>query len=131
PLTVRDLASGRYLLANTAAEELLGVEPDGLVGATPAEVLSPPRAAKVAELDAEAVRKGFTKRRLKSAGTDSRGRVRQLVTTRMATFDDSGPRYLISLAEDVTEALASAESLQTALSQAEAANRAKSAFLAN
>jgi PAS domain S-box-containing protein len=131
PLTVRDLATGRYVLANGAAEELLGVEADGLVGARPADVLSAPRAAKVAELDAEAVRKGFTKRRLKSAGKDALGRIRQLVTTRMATFDDSGPRYLISLAEDVTEALAAAESLQVALAQAEAANRAKSAFMAN
>jgi PAS domain S-box-containing protein len=131
PLTVRDLATGRYVLANGAAEELLGVEADGLVGSRPADVLSAPRAAKVAELDAEAVRKGFTKRRLKSAAKDARGRIRQLVTTRMATFDDSGPRYLISLAEDVTEALAAAESLQAALAQAEAANRAKSAFMAN
>jgi PAS domain S-box-containing protein len=131
PLTVRDLATGRYILANSAAEELIGVEPDGLVGAAPAEVLSAARAAKVAELDAEAVRKGFTKRRLKSAGSDAHGRIREIVTTRLATFDDNGPRYLISVAEDVTEALAAAESLQVALTQAEAASRAKSAFLAN
>jgi PAS domain S-box-containing protein len=130
PLTVRDLATGRYILANAAAEELIGVEPEGLVGAAPGDVLSAARAAKVAELDAEAVRKGLTKRRLKSAGSDAHGRIREIVTTRLATFDDNGPRYLISVAEDVTEALAAAESLQTALAQAEAANRAKSAFLA-
>jgi signal transduction histidine kinase len=131
PLTVRDLTTGRYILANSAAEELIGVEQDGLVGAAPADVLSAARAAKVAELDAEAVRKGFTKHRLKSAGSDAYGRIREIVTTRLATFDDNGPRYLISLSEDVTEALAAAESLQVALAQAEAANRAQSAFLAN
>jgi PAS domain S-box-containing protein len=130
PLTVRDLATDRYVLANSAAEELLQVEQDGLDGKTPEEALKPVRAKAIRELDAQTLRTGVGQFRLVSEVLDEQGRNRVLRCQRVATFDDSGPRHVVTLSEDITEAEALAESLRRARDHAERANGAKDAFLA-
>ena len=130
PLTVRDLATDRYVLANSAAEDLLEAEAGGLDGKTPEEALTPKRAKGIRELDAQTLRTGAGVFRVVSDSLDEKGRNRALRCQRVATFDDSGPRHVITLAEDVTEAEASAESLREARDHAERANSAKDAFLA-
>jgi PAS domain S-box-containing protein len=129
-LTVRDLASGRYVLANPFAEDLFGRDPDDVVGHT-VEDLFPARAGVILALDAEAIRAGRTKVTVATEARDAQGRVRKMCSTRVTTYDDTGPRYLINLAEETTEAEAAADTLRNALREAERANRAKDAFLAN
>ena len=130
-LTVRDMSSGIYVLSNSVAEQILEAGPEGLVGRTLDEVCEPARAALIAQYDAEALRLGRASVVVDSFAQDSLGRRRKFSSTRVATYDDSGPRYLIALTEDITEAEAAAESLRQALQQAEQANQAKAAFLAN
>jgi PAS domain S-box-containing protein len=130
PLTVRDLATDRYVLANSAAEELLEVEPDSLDGKTPEEALAPKRAKAIRELDAQTLRTGVGLFRLVSDVLDDQGRNRVLRCQRVATFDDSGPRHVVTLSEDITEAEAAEETLRRARDNAESANSAKDAFLA-
>jgi len=129
-LTVRDLVTGRYVLSNPFAEELFCRPPGALIGRTVEEAF-PTRAARILELDAEAIDTGRSRIVVETAARDAHGRLRKLAATRVATYDDTGPRYLINLAEDITEAEAAAESLRAALREAEQANRAKNAFLAN
>ncbi len=130
PLTVRDLATDRYVLVNSAAEDLLEVEPGGLEGKTPEEALKPVRAKAIRELDAQTLRTGVGLFRLVSEVLDEGGRNRVLRCQRVATFDDSGPRHVVTLSEDITEVEASAESLRRARDHAERANSAKDVFLA-
>ena len=129
-LTVRDLATGRYVLANPFAEDLFGRGPDGVVGCT-VEDLCPGRAHDILDLDDEAIRVGRTKVVVATDARDAQGRLRTMCSMRVTTYDDTGPRYLINLAEETTEAEATADCLRTALREAERANRAKDAFLAN
>jgi signal transduction histidine kinase/ActR/RegA family two-component response regulator len=129
-LTVRDLATGRYVLANPFAEDLFDRAPDGVVGRT-VEDLCPGRADDILALDQEAIRAGRTKVTVATEARDAQGRVRKMCSIRVTTYDDTGPRYLINLAEETTEAEAAADALRLALREAERANRAKDAFLAN
>ena len=130
-LTVRDLESGRYVLANPAAEELFDLAPESMVGATPDEVLDAEAARQINALDAEVSRAGRKKATREHSLTSNPTAPRRLSATKVATYDDNGPRHLISLTEDVTQQIADAQALREALGQAEQANRAKSAFLAN
>jgi signal transduction histidine kinase len=56
---------------------------------------------------------------------------RYFLTKTLATFDDLGARYVITLGEDVGERLAQAQALEEAVRDAERASLAKSSFLAN
>jgi signal transduction histidine kinase/CheY-like chemotaxis protein len=128
-LTVRDLNSGLYVLANPVAEDLFEAGPEGMTGRTPADVLGPDRSARILANDAEALLRGST--RVVVDSTKPHGPPRKLSSTRVVTFDDSGPRHLITLTEDITETTAAAAALQEALDQAQKAARAKTTFVAN
>ena len=124
-LTVKDARTGRYILANRAAEALFD-QPDGLAGLRPADILPAPFAAweaqphiNPAELQS-AVHHDVTLRR-----------ERWLSAVKVATYDDDGVRHVIGLTEDVTRRRRDDDALRQALDQARLAERARAAFLSN
>lgn len=122
-LTVKDARTGRFILANRAAETLFD-RVGGLAGLKPAEVLP----SSLAEWTAAAMTRG---RETAVHEDHGRGGVRYLEATKVATYDDDGLRHLIGLAEDVTQRQRDADALRSALEQAERANHARSAFISN
>jgi signal transduction histidine kinase/ActR/RegA family two-component response regulator len=123
-LTVKDARTGRYILANRAAEKLFG-KFDGLEGLTAGDVLPGPFAewASAAEPGMgcqSAVHEDY-----------SLSAVRYLAATKVATYDDEGMRHLIGLTEDISQKQRDADTLRLALEQAEQANQARSAFVSN
>lgn len=124
-LTVKDARTGRYILANRAAEALFD-QPDGLAGLRPADVLPIPFATweaqphvNPAELQS-AIHHDVTPRR-----------ERWLSAVKVATYDDDGVRHVIGLTEDVTRRRRDDDALLQALDQARQAERARGAFLSN
>lgn len=124
-LTVKDARTGRYILANRAAERLFN-QPEGLSGLRPEDILPPPFAAWEARQHANpaelqsAVHHDVTPRR-----------ERWLSAVKVATYDDDGVRHVIGLAEDVTQQRRDETALRQALDQARQAERARNAFLSN
>lgn len=123
-LTVKDARTGRYILANRAADKLFS-RLDGLIGMAPAEVLPPALAAWADEPQY-------------GPGTPSviqddalPGDVRQLWATKVATYDDEGVRHQIDLFDDVTQQQQDGENLRRALEQAEQADLARCTFVSN
>jgi signal transduction histidine kinase/ActR/RegA family two-component response regulator len=123
-LTVKDARSGRYILANRAAEKLFG-KFDGLEGLTAGDILPGPFAEW-----ASAAEPGMG---CQSAVHEdhSLNTVRYLAATKVATYDDEGMRHLIGLTEDISQKQRDADTLRLALEQAEQANQARSAFVSN
>jgi signal transduction histidine kinase/ActR/RegA family two-component response regulator len=123
-LTVKDARSGRYILANRAAEKLFG-KFEGLTGLLAAEVLPP----AFAEWAADATPGMGSQSAVHEAPAP--GGVRYLSATKVATYDDEGVRHLIGLTEDITQKHGDADALRIALEEAEQANHARSAFVSN
>jgi len=123
-LTVKDARSGRYILANRAAEKLFG-RFEGLTGLRASDILPAPFAEWAAE-----VAPGMGSQSAVHETPAPNG-LRYLAATKVATYDDEGVRHLIGLTEDITQKHRDADALRTALEQAEQANRARSAFVSN
>ena len=130
PLTVTAADTGRYVLWNRAAEAAFGVDAEQALGRTPTELFAADLATAVSGIDAEQLGMGETRVAHGVRLPETMGGTVYDIKS-MATFDDQGPRHVISLAEDITERLAQAEALQHALEATERASQAKSAFLAN
>jgi two-component system, sensor histidine kinase len=123
-LTVKDARSGRYILANRAAEKLFG-RFEGLTGLLAADVLP----SAFAEWAADAA-PGMGAQSAVHEAPAPNG-LRYLSATKVATYDDEGVRHLIGLTEDITQKHRDADALRAALEEAEQANQARSAFVSN
>uniref|UniRef100_B0T7L5 histidine kinase n=1 Tax=Caulobacter sp. (strain K31) TaxID=366602 RepID=B0T7L5_CAUSK len=131
PLTVKNVGDGRYVLVNRAAEDAFGLVADEALGRTAAEVLDPDRAGRIAMAEALVLSTGEMQMSEDRVGEDADAATRHFLTKVLATYDDMGPRHLITLSTDVTAQRAAATSLRLALEAAEQASLAKSTFLAN
>jgi PAS domain S-box-containing protein len=131
PLTVKNVEDGRYVLVNRAAEDAFGLIADEALGRTAAEVLDPERAGRMAMAEAQVLSTGEMQMSEERVGEDADAATRHFLTKVLATYDDMGPRHLITLSADVTAQRAAAASLRLALEAAEQASLAKSTFLAN
>jgi diguanylate cyclase (GGDEF)-like protein/PAS domain S-box-containing protein len=111
-VTVKDMPDGRYVLLNKAAEELLGVPRDEVLGRKLQEVLPEDSAAPFLASDDEAVRsRDLTVIPEQAIVTAHAGR-RTLTTKKLPIFGENGePRYLLALSEDITERKVSAEKI--------------------
>jgi PAS domain S-box-containing protein len=134
-LNVRDGVSGRVVLVNRAMQISTGKSRAELIGLTPLEFMAHDQAVRSREADKEVLRSGEPLKLPPFVVNNALGR-RVLRTTKVPIkgLDRS---YVLSVAEDVTEdqviaetKAAAAEALTQALARAEAANDAKSVFLA-
>lgn len=122
-LLVKDVASGRYDLANEAAARLLGLADRQVVGAVDAELFDATQALalRAADQQAQAVPDGV---RAEHKLEISTGR-HEFVTWRQAFTDEvSGSSKLLSVWQDVTESRRRDAQLQTALAQLEQQQKA-------
>ncbi|KQY32992.1 hypothetical protein ASD21_22160 [Caulobacter sp. Root1455] len=131
PLTVKNVEDGCYVLINRAAEDAFDIVADEAIGKTTLDVLDVAAAKRLAASESRVLRTGEMHVSEEAASPDPAVAPRHFLTKTMATYDDVGPRHLITLSQDVTAQKAAAASLRVALEQAEQASLAKSAFLAN
>jgi PAS domain S-box-containing protein len=134
-LNVRDGRSGRVVLVNRAMQIATGMSRAELVGKTPLDFMPPAQGAEALEQDRQVLLSGEPIRLPPYAMTNAQGQ-RILRRTKVPITGLDRP-YVLSVAEDITEdeviaeaKAAAAEALAQALARAEAANDAKSAFLA-
>jgi len=127
---VKNAADLRFLRLNRTAEELFGVDRATVIGRTDRD-LYPPEVAAAREDRDRAVLAGDAVHDGPPEPVRTKDReVRMLHTRRVPIRDGDGtPRYLLAIAEDVTERIAADEALHEAVDDAQRANRAKSAFL--
>jgi PAS domain S-box-containing protein len=134
-LNVRDAEAGHIVLVNRAMQIATGRSREELVGKTPQELMGPAEAALELDSDHAALQSGAPLKFGPFATELPQGlRILRATKIPMMGLDKS---YVLSVYEDVTEDQAIAEAkavaakaLAQALARAEAANDAKSAFLA-
>jgi PAS domain S-box-containing protein len=128
-LIVKDAQTGRFLLLNKAGEELLGISRDEFIGATDFDLFPEDQAAAFVAADAEAMSLDHPLV-IQAEPVMTRNGLRTLKTKKVPILQDGSPKFLLAVAEDITEQQNSDAALLQAKDEAEAANRAKSAFLA-
>jgi PAS domain S-box-containing protein len=131
PVVVKRAADGQFVLINRAAEDVLGVAAADLLGKTVFDLVTEEQAIRFTEEDAEVIRSRAVKIEEEEQMTTASQGVRYFITKKMATFDEHGPSHIFTIFEDVSERRQATIALGQALTEAEQANRAKSAFLAN
>jgi diguanylate cyclase (GGDEF)-like protein/PAS domain S-box-containing protein len=104
PIVVKDAKNCRYLLVNRAAEDLLGVTREKIIGKTAREILPIGAAEMIAAHDKELVESDqklfFSENVLE---TPNNG-IRLVIIKRIAIRGNNGmPKYLLGVIEDVTE----------------------------
>ena len=131
PLLVKDAGTGRYVLINQAAEDVFGLTADDALGKNAFDLFEPEEARLFAEEDADVIATGQMRISEEEPITTLTQGVRYFTTKKLATYDDAGPRHIVTLGEDVTDQRAASLSMREALAEAEQASQAKSVFLAN
>ncbi|RTL29713.1 MAG: sensor domain-containing diguanylate cyclase [Burkholderiales bacterium] len=124
---VKDVASGRYDVANEAAARMLGLGDRQIVGAVDAELFDAAQAValRAADQQAQAVPDGV---RAEHKLELSNGR-QEFVAWRQTFVDEgSGASKLLSVWQDVSEARRREAQLQTALAQLEQQQKANDAL---
>ena len=130
-LFVKDGESGKFLLVNRTAEEVLGVPREALLGRSDYDFFPADQADFFATHDREVVESGELRTiDEEPLDTPHNGR-RWLQTRKIAIPGEDGRRHLLAICEDITERKLGAAALAAALHSAEAASIAKSEFLAN
>lgn len=130
-LMVKSAQDGRYVLINKAAEAMLGVDAQDVVGRTATELFPPAVAAAFAAEDADVIASGEIKITTDEPVVMTSGALRYFDTKKVATQGEHGARHIVAVAEDVTERFESSVALKAALARAEEAGQAKLSFLAN
>jgi PAS domain S-box-containing protein len=130
-LFVKDGATGKFLLVNRTAEEVLGVPREALLGRSDHDFFPADQADFFVAKDREVIESGELRTiDEEPLDTPHNGR-RWLQTRKIAISGEDGRRHLLAICEDITERKQSAAALDAALHRAEAASVAKSEFLAN
>jgi PAS domain S-box-containing protein len=130
-LFVKDGETGKFLLANRTAEEVLGVPREALLGRSDYDFFPAEQADFFVAKDREVLESGELRTiDEEPLDTPHNGR-RWLQTRKIAISGEDGRRHLLAICEDITERKLGAAALDAALHRAEAASVAKSEFLAN
>lgn len=130
-LMVKTAHDGRYVLVNKAAEAMLGIKAEDIVGRAAANLFPPAVAAAFAAEDEEVIASGQVKITTDEPVVMTTGEVRYFDTKKVATRGDDGAHHIVAVAEDVTERFENSLALKSALAKAEEASQAKLSFLAN
>ena len=128
-LVVKDARTGRFALLNSAGEALLGADRRDVLGKTDHDLFPADQADFFVRCDREVIDSGEPVVIASETITTPSGD-RTLRTKKVVIAGDDGPQYLLAVAEDITEQQEAALALERALGHAEAANAAKSTFLA-
>jgi PAS domain S-box-containing protein len=128
-LAVKDAATGRYVLLNKAGEALLSLPREAVLGRTDHEIFPADLADLFVARDKATISQDYPLV-IDADQVPSSAGVKLLRTTKVPIFEEGKPTYLLAVAEDITEQQKVAEELARAVERAEAANQAKSTFLA-
>ncbi len=121
----------RYLFMNRYQATLYGVAPESVVGMTAAELLGPEYGAYTRGLDNEVVKTGRGLPFFEESCALADGSIRRWLTSKVPLTGADGAIWgVATVAIDITERTRLEAGLRLAKDQAEAANRAKSGFLA-
>ncbi|ALL14862.1 hybrid sensor histidine kinase/response regulator [Caulobacter henricii] len=130
-LFIKDGDTGRFLLVNRTAEDLLGLSRADLLGKNDHDFFPLEQADYFAAVDRQVVESGeLVTIDEEPLDTPHNGR-RWLQTRKIAVSGEDGRRHLLVICEDITGRKANAAALAQALEKAEAGSIAKSEFLAN
>ena len=108
-IAVRDARDGRFISINRAGEALLGRPREEVIGRTWHEIYPGPFADELAAIDARALSSGKLVDQPRSEGRTGDGRPLTVHRRVLPVFDDAdatgdGPRYLMSIVDDLTGA---------------------------
>jgi PAS domain S-box-containing protein len=127
----KDVETGRFRMVNDVAAKLFGYAEADMLDKTDHDLFPKAQADFFRATDLEAVRSGDLTVTEAEEVTNAEGVTRWFRTKKIHISNGDGGDYLLVMAEDITEARAAADLLREALDRAEAANEAKSEFLAN
>ena len=125
----KELDSSRFVFLNQGAAELFGHPVEDMVGKTAFAFVRPDQAQAIREADLAAANADETIVIDNEIVTQLDGRT-HIRRTRKKASSGPGKRYVVCLTEDIGEERAREIALERALEEAEAADRAKSQFLA-
>ena len=127
---VKDARTLRYVRFNKAAEEMLGMTREEVLGRTEADLFPEPLARASSERDRAVLDTGMPAD-IAEEVVATRGREpRVLHTKKIPILDENGaPVYLVGVSIDITEQRTAHEQVRLAKLEAERASRAKSEFL--
>jgi PAS domain S-box-containing protein len=128
-LFVKELETSRMVFLNQAASDMFGHAAEAMVGKTAHNFVQPAQADTIRQADLAAAATGETIVLDNEVVTQRDGRT-HIRRTRKKASPGPGPRYIVCLTEDIGPERARQAALERALEEAEAANRAKSQFLA-
>ncbi len=125
-------AHGRYTYCSARSKDLLGYEPEEILGRTPFDLMEPREAQRVSAAFAAIVQNCEPIRNLENTNLHKDGRPVVFETNGVAMVGDQG-EFLgyRGIDRDITRRRRSERELRQAKEAAEAASRAKSEFLAN
>ena len=130
-LFVKDAEELRMVRFNRAAEELVGIKREEMIGKTDFDLYPKDEAEFFVQSDRDVL----NHRKMLEIDEEellTRNGLRIMHTKKIPICDTEGkPRFLLGIAEDITEKKRTLEELKAAKEVAEAASQAKSNFLAN
>jgi diguanylate cyclase (GGDEF)-like protein/PAS domain S-box-containing protein len=109
-IVVRDVQTGRYMLANQAAVDHFGIPREQIVGKTPHEIFPKPSADVIEEHDAELLQSGGS-RFFDDYPIVTPGKRQRFINVRKLVIRDSAqnPQFIVGVIEDVTDRKTSEE----------------------
>ncbi|MGH6913706.1 MAG: ATP-binding protein, partial [Geminicoccales bacterium] len=123
---------GRYVFRNHYARDVFNFPEGEEVGRTPEEILGTDYGRLVASLDRQVIESGEAVPLRELVATDSQGRERYWLATKVPLFDTDGTvSHVVTVSLDITKRKEDEQLLRAAKEEAELASRAKSEFLAN
>ena len=130
-VSVKEAQRLRFVRVNRTAEQLLGLPRESVLGRDDADLFPGPLAEGLAIVDRAVLASDTVRDIPEEVMVAPSGAVRTLHTRKVAIRDDAGnPAYLLAVSEDITDRKRAETDILRARETAEAANRAKSDFLA-
>ena len=126
-ISVKDAVSREYRFCNRESEAVLGAH---AVGRTNFEIFDRLDAERIDEQESQLLERGGVLVSDAALVHTLNGAERRMSTKKFVVVDPDGSKYLVTISEDVSQSYAQAIALSDAVETANAANAAKSQFLA-